>query len=87
MNKRHNLILSDETWAILNELKKLQGTSISAIIEKTVQTYLEANKYNKLYFELLSISPFCDEEETKELERSLDALTKDDMEIVKTIEL
>jgi len=87
MNKRHNLILSDETWAILNELKKLQGTSISAIIEKTVHTYLEANKYNKLYFDLLSISPFCNDKENEELNNSLNALTEDDLKIARTIEL
>lgn len=87
MNKRHNLILSDETWTILNELKKLQGTSISAIIEKTVQTYLEANKYNKLYFELLNISPFCDDSENEEINNILDSLTEDDLKIAKTIEL
>lgn len=87
MNKRHNLVLSDETWTILNELKKLQGTSISAIIEKTVQTYLEANKYNKLYFDLLSISPFCNDQENEELTNSLNNLTEDDMQISRTIEL
>ena len=79
MNNRHNLILSDKTWTILNELKKIQGTSISAIVEKTVKTYLEANKYNKLYFDLLNISPFCDDQENEELTNSLNALTEDEL--------
>jgi hypothetical protein len=87
MNKRHNLILSNETWAILTELKKLQSKSISSIIEDTVQTYLEVNKYNKLYFKLLNISPFCDKSENEEISKSLDSLTEDDLKVSRTFEL
>ena len=87
MKKRHNIILSDEIWNILNELKRLQGTSISSILEETVKTYLKVNKYNELYFKLLNISDFCDEEENEELTEALDKLTEDDMKVVKTIDI
>ena len=87
MGKRHNLVLSDETWAILNELKRLKGISISAIIEETVKTYLKANKYNELYFKLHGISPFCDEKENNELTEILDNLSEEDMEISRMVEI
>jgi len=80
---RHNITMSDETWTILNELKKVLDKSASEILEEAVNEYLEKHRFNSLYFKLMATVPPCDEEENEELTQVLDSLTEEDTEVVK----
>lgn len=79
--------MSNETWLILKELKKISDRSISEIIEEAVKEYLERHKINSLYFKLMASAPPCDDKENEELTKILDSLTEEDMEVVRVEEI
>jgi len=80
---RHNITMSDKTWTILNELKKVLNKSASEILEEAVNEYLEKHRFNSLYFKLMATVPLCDEKENEELTKALDSLSEEDTEVVK----
>ena len=87
MKTRHNIMIDDELWKTLSELKKTLDKSISQILEEAVIEYLERHKYNSLYFKLMASVPPCDDEENEELTKILDSLTEEDMEVVRVEEI
>ncbi len=80
---RHNIMMDDEIWKILSELKRIMGKSVSKILEEAVNEYLKRHRFNSLYFKLMATVPPCDEEENEELTKILDTLTEEDLEVVK----
>jgi len=80
---RHNIMMDDEIWKILSELKRIMGKSVSKILEEAVNEYLKRYRFNSLYFKLMATVPPCDEEENEELTKILDTLTEEDLEVVK----
>ena len=88
MNKsRHSITISDPLWSVLKELKNVQNTSISSIIEKSVKNYIKDKKYNSVYFKIMGSVSECDDDENLELSNILDSLTDEDMEIVESYKL
>ncbi len=85
--ERHNIMIDSETWKILQELKRIQNKSISSILREAVNTFLEVNKYNKIYFKIMSSVSVCDDEENKELTEILETLNDDDLKIVEKYEI
>ncbi|WP_368494356.1 ribbon-helix-helix protein, CopG family [Marinitoga sp. 1138] len=85
--ERHNIMIDPETWKILQELKRIQNKSISAILREAVNSFLETNKYNKVYFKMMANVPACDDQENKELTEMLETLTEDDLKVVESYEI
>ena len=79
---RRNITMNNETWTVLNELKKVLDKSISEIVEEAVLEYLKKHKFNSLYFKLMTAVSPCDEKENEELTKILDNLTEKDLEVV-----
>ncbi len=79
--QRHNLTFSPEIWNILTELKRVQGKSISQVIEEAVKSHIKSKGYNGAYFKMMADSEYCDDRENEELTKVLDSLTELDLEI------
>lgn len=87
VKKRHNITISPEVWEILTELKRLQGKSISEIVESVVKKTIQHEGYNPTYFKIMSSVPYCNDEENEELTKILDSLTEDDLKVVEKYEI
>lgn len=85
--QRHNLTFSPEIWKILTELKRVQGKSISQVVEDAVRSHIRSEGYNKAYFKMMSDSEYCDDVENDELTKVLDSLTEPDLEVAAEYEL
>jgi len=85
--ERHNIMIDNQVWAALQELKRLKGKSMSFIMEKAVKNYLKSNKYNNLYFKLMNTVPFCDNRENEEITEMLEQLTEENLEITDKFEV
>ena len=84
---RHNLTIDSEIWKTLGLIAEVQKkSSISSVIEDLVKFYISKNNINPLYFKIMASSDFCDDEENKQIIKSLDSLNEDDLEIESEIE-
>ena len=84
---RHNIMMSPEAWTVLQELRRVQGESVSNLIEAAVWAYIKLNKYNATYFKIMSTAPPLDDADNAELTELLDSLTPEDLEVVESYEL
>ena len=87
LKSRHNIMMSPEVWSVLQELHRIQGKSISGLIEAAVWAYVKAQGYNATYFKIMSSAPLASDEENAELTELLDGMTADDIEVVEEYEL
>ena len=87
IKERHNITLSPDTWKVLKALKRVQGRSISEILENAVWKLAQTEKYNPIYFKMMaSVSPL-DDKENQELTEALDSLTDEDLEVAEKYEI
>lgn len=85
--KRHNIMLANSTWKILEELKRVHATSASKILEEALWHYIETKGYNSLYFKLMSDVKPCDDVENEELTEILDNMSEEDFKVVRSYEI
>jgi hypothetical protein len=84
---RHNITLSPKVWRILKELKRVQGLSISEILEAAILKTVKDENYNPAYFKIMANAQPCDEKENEELTKILDGLSEEDLKIAREYEL
>ena len=89
MKLRKNLTISEDVWAILETLKRVQGRSISAIIENSVKKYVKLEKINPLYLKMMTDPnvKHMTKKENDEITAILDNMTEEDMKPVTELEL
>jgi hypothetical protein len=85
--KRHNIMLANSTWKILEELKRIHASGASKILEEALWHYIETKGYNSLYFKLMSDVKPCDDVENEELTEILDNMTEEDFKVVRSYEI
>lgn len=85
--ERHNITMTPKVWKTLKVLRRLQGQSISELLEDAVMELVKVKGYNQLYVKIMATAPHCDTEENEELTQILDSLTGDDLEIAEEYEL
>lgn len=89
MKLRKNLTISEDVWAILETLKRVQGRSISDIIENSVKKYVKLEKINPLYLKMMTDPNVkqMTKKENDEITTILDNMTEEDMKPVTELEL
>ena len=87
IKERHNITLSQDTWKVLKALKRVQGRSISEILETAVWKLAQTEKYNPIYFKIMSSVSPLDDKENQELTEILDGLTNEDLEVAEKYEI
>ena len=87
VKERHNITLSPQTWKVLKGLKRVQGKSISELIEIAVWSHAKNEKYDSVYFKIMSSVSPVEDKENKELTDLLDSLTETDLEVVNRHEI
>lgn len=80
-------MFSDDIWRLLQQLKKIQGKSISELIETAILKMMKDNNYNEIYFKIMSESTYCSDKENEELSLLLDSLSARDLEIAEEYEI
>ena len=85
--ERHNITLSPKIWKALQTLKRLQGQSVSDILEEAVKELVKSKNYNSTYFKIMSSVGPCDDKENEELSQLLDELKDNDLKVVETYQL
>jgi len=86
---RKNLTISEDVWAILETLKRIQGRSISDIIENSVKKYVKLEKINPLYLKMMTDPnvKYMSQKENNEITTILDNMTEEDMKPGAELEL
>jgi len=81
MKLRKNLTISPDVWSTLEILRRIQGISISDIIEKSVKSYVKTEKINPLYIRMMTDPnvKFMSKKENDEITTILDRMTEDDL--------
>lgn len=81
MKLRKNLTISPDVWSTLEILRRIQGISISDIIENSVKSYVKTEKINPLYIRMMTDPnvKFMSKKENDEITAILDRMTKDDL--------
>ncbi len=87
VKERHNITLSPQTWKVLKGLKRVQGKSVSELIEIAVWSLAKSEKYDSVYFKIMSSVSPLDDKENKELTDILDSLTDADLEVASRYEI
>lgn len=81
MKLRKNLTISPDIWATLETLKRIQGKSISDIIEVSVRSYVKTEKINPIYIKMMTDPSikYMSKKENDEITAILDNMTEDDL--------
>lgn len=89
MKLRKNLTISQDVWTVLEALKRIQGKSISDIIENSVKKYVKLEKINPLYIKMMTDPNVkrMSKKENDEITAILDNMTEDEMKPGAELEL
>jgi hypothetical protein len=87
LKTRHNVMFSNDIWQILQQLKKVQGKSISELIETAILKMMKDDNYNEMYFKIMSTTSYCSDQENEELTSLLESLSAKDLEIAEEYEI
>lgn len=81
MKLKKNLTISPDIWATLETLKRIQGKSISDIIEISVRSYVKTEKINPVYIKMMTDPKikYMSKKENDEITAILDSMTEDDL--------
>jgi len=84
---KKNIVIDNEIWAKLRLLSKINDDlSISEIIRQAIDKFLESKKKD-LDFQLKLQCAYVDDEEQRDIEKSLAELSKEDMAVVRKCRL
>lgn len=81
MKLRKNLTISPDIWATLETLRRIQGKSISDIIETSVRSYVKTEKISSLYLKIMTDPDIkvMSQKESDEITAILDKMTEEDL--------
>lgn len=84
---KKNIVIDNEIWAKLRLLSKINDDlSISEIIRQAIDKFLESKKKD-LDFQLKLQCAYVDDDEQRDIEKSLAELSKEDMAVVRKCRL